>query len=43
MDFTDISLDIPDIMMTTSDNDIPNLVDVSNGSMVCINNLFNST
>ena len=28
MDFSDISSDLPDIMMTTSDNDIPNLVDV---------------
>ena len=29
MDFSNISSDLPDIMMTTSDNDIPNLVDVS--------------
>ena len=28
MDFSDISSDLPDIMMTTSDNDIPDLVDV---------------
>ena len=29
VDFSDISSDLPDIMTTTSDNDIPNLVDVS--------------
>ena len=30
MDFSDISSDLPDIMMTMSDNDIPDLVDISN-------------
>ena len=30
MDFSDISSDLPDIMMITSDNDIPDLVDVAN-------------
>ena len=29
MDFSDISSDLPDIMMTTSDDDIPNLVYIS--------------
>ena len=29
MDFSDISSDLPDIIMTTSDNDIPDLVDIS--------------
>ena len=28
MDFSDISSDLPDIMMTTSDTDIPDFVDV---------------
>ena len=28
MDFNDISSDLPDIMMTTSDDDIPDLVDI---------------
>ena len=30
MDFSDISSDFPDIMMTTSDDDIPHLEDISN-------------
>ena len=29
MDFSDISSESPDIMMTTSDDDIPDLVDIS--------------
>ena len=29
MDFSDISSDLPDIMMMTSDADIPDLADVS--------------
>ena len=29
MDFSDISFDFPDIMMTTSDNDIPELEDIT--------------
>ena len=29
MDFSDISSDLPDIMMTTSDNDILDLGDIS--------------
>ena len=29
MEFSDISSDLPDIMMTTSDNDIPDPVDIS--------------
>ena len=28
MDFSDISSDLPDIMMTTSDDDIPDLKDI---------------
>ena len=35
MDFSDISSDFPDIMMTTSDDDIPNLADISE----CLDNM----
>ena len=35
MDFSDTSWDFPDIMMTTSDNDIPDLVDISE----CLDNI----
>ena len=35
MDFSDISSDFPDIMMTTSDNDIPDLVDILNIWITC--------
>ena len=47
MDFSDISSDLPDIMTTTSDDDIPNLEDILDSahldnSMVCIKILFDS-
>ena len=32
MDFSDISSDLPDIMRTTSDDDIPDLEDISNSA-----------
>ena len=35
MDFSDISSDFPDIMMTTSDEDIPYLADISE----CLENM----
>ena len=35
MDFSDISLDFPDTMMTMSDNDIHDLVDISE----CLDNM----
>ena len=35
MDFSDISSDLPDIMMTMSDDDIPDLVDISE----CLDNI----
>ena len=39
MDFSDISSDFPDIMTTTSDNDIPDLVDISE----CLDNMQHDT
>ena len=38
MDFSDISSDLPDIMMVMSDNDIPDLVDVLD--VVCLHKHF---
>ena len=37
MDFSDISSDLPDVMMTTSDDDIPDLVDISDSK--CLDNI----
>ena len=37
MDFSDISSDLPDIMMTTSDDYIPDLVNISDSE--CLDNI----
>ena len=35
LDYSDISSDLPDVMMTTSEDDIPDLVDISE----CLDNI----